>query len=347
MAIGFGHSAKHKRIYTFISLAITLALLLWAWRGVSFVNVWSALEGLNYSWLVLGLLTFVASFVVRAHRWGILLSTLPYPGSFRMRRAAVFIGFAANQILPANAGEILRASILNRFEKVSLGAALGSLLAARLLDAVVAFLLLLTPLIALAPSSRASFSTLPIIWLGIVLVFLCIAFWMAANYSTAIAQFTGYISQLIGLGRFKSRIVNGVKTLLSGLKVLQYPKLTATAVADTIFLWLLSGITFWAALIAFGITKPGFPGALFIQSIEAMATIIPSSPGHLGAFEAAIRFALSVYDIPPDITVAYTLVLRIIIFGSLTIIGFGHAISLGLTGADLLPQKSTATHVKN
>lgn len=342
MAIGLG--AKHKQLYTALSLMGTVVLMMWAWRGVSFASVWNALNGIQYGWIGLGLLTFAASFLVRAHRWGILLSTQPHSGSFKIRRAAVFIGFAANQILPANAGELLRASLLSRSEKISLGAVLGSLLTARLLDAVVAFLLMLTPLIALAPSGRATFSTLPILWLGIILFVLCIAFWMAANYTTAIAQLVGYIAQIMGLGRFRSRLVTNVKKLLSGLKVLQFPKRTAIAVADTIFIWSLSGITFWVVLIAFGITKPGLSGALFIQSVEAMATILPSSPGHLGAFEAAIRFALGVYDIAPDIIVAYTLVLRIIIFGSLMTIGIAHAISLGLTGADFFSQTSAPTN---
>lgn len=333
MAIGSGRSIQHKRIYAFLSLAGTIVLLVWAFRGVSFVSVWHALEEASHGWLVLGTLTFIASFLVRAHRWGILLSTQPRPVSFKIRRSAVFIGFGANQVLPANAGEIIRASVINRFEKVPLGVVLGSLLAARLLDAVVAFLLLLTPLLSLTSSSQTGLNVLPVAWLGILLVVLCVAFWVAANYEVAIARLVGSTLKVVGLGSFKLRIEAGVVSLLSGLKVLRFPKRAAMAVADTLLLWSLSGVTFWTALIAFNIAEPGLSGALFIQSVESMATIIPSSPGHLGAFEAAIRFSLSVYNVSPDVIVAYTLVLRMIMYGSLIVLGFVHAVGLGLTSS--------------
>jgi uncharacterized membrane protein YbhN (UPF0104 family) len=96
-------------------------------------------------------------------------------------------------------------------------------------------------------------------------------------------------------------------------------------------IWGISGMTFWSALIAFDQPHPGLPGAYFIQSIQAMAAIIPSSPGHLGAFEAAMRFALEIYRVPGDTAIALTLVLRLLMHGSLIVIGSSYALMLGVS----------------
>ncbi len=339
-------STKRNWFY-FLLIALTVALLIWAWRGVSFVDVWHALSGIQYGWLVLGLITFIAAFSVRALRWGILLGTHRHPGSFRLRQAAVFIGFAGNCILPANAGEILRASIMGRFAAIPLGAALGSILTARLLDAAVAFILLLTPLLFLTSAQQTHLTTLPIAWLGVALIILWIIFSLAARHPHKVANVIGGATGKLGLGRFRAAIVKIVATLLTGLEVLCYPRLTIIAVLYTFGIWGLSGITFWTALIAFNITTPGFTGALFIQSIQAIAAIIPSLPGHLGTFEATIRFALGVYGIAPDITVAYTLIMRILMHGSLIAIGLLFALKLGLTGADFRVQKANIQKSKS
>lgn len=333
--------------FYFFLIAFTVALLIWAWRGVSLGDVWRVLSEIQYGWLVLGVVTFIAAFSVRALRWGVLLGTHRHPGSFRLRQAAVFIGFAGNCILPANAGEILRATIMRRFAAIPLGAALGSILTARLLDAAVAFILLLTPLLFSTSAQQTHFATLPIVWLGVALIILWMIFSIAAKYPQQVAKIVGDTIGKVGLGRFRVSIVKIVATLLTGLEVLCYPRRTIIAVLYTFGIWGLSGITFWTALIAFDITTPGLPGALFIQSIQAIAAIIPSLPGHLGTFEATIRFALGVYGIAPDITVAYTLIMRLLMHGSLIVVGLLFALKLGLTEADLKMQKANVPQSKS
>ena len=51
-------------------LALTLALLAWALRGVSPAFVWSAMQSAHVAWLGLALISFLASLSLRARRWG-------------------------------------------------------------------------------------------------------------------------------------------------------------------------------------------------------------------------------------------------------------------------------------
>lgn len=327
-----------RRVSLLLPLTVTVALLVWAWRGVSFTAVGKALVSAQLPWLVFGVLTFLPAFLFRAHRWGILLGVQRYPGSFRLRTAAVYIGFAGNCVLPANMGELIRVGILHRFAGIPFATGLGSILTARLLDAMVAFLFLLAPLIVPNPDHSINLSRLPLPLLGGILAILGGGFLLAAHYPGSLLQAVDRLARLTGWEGLRVKLVAVVKTLLEGLVVLRYPRLTLIAIVDTLCLWSLSGLTFWAVLIAFNLSTPGYPGALFIQSVQAMAAIIPSTPGHLGAFEAAVRFALEVYAIPPETIVAYTLVVRLLIYGSLTITGAICALRLGLTRADLLPR---------
>ncbi|NIP79624.1 MAG: UPF0104 family protein, partial [Gemmatimonadetes bacterium] len=67
--------------------------------------------------------------------------------AFRTRYAATTIGFMANNVLPARAGEFARAFALGRLERMSMTASLGSLVVERLFDAAA---ILVSLVIALA-----------------------------------------------------------------------------------------------------------------------------------------------------------------------------------------------------
>ena len=326
------------KVYAFICIVATVALLIWAWRDVSFSAVFDTLKQIEVGWIFLGLVTFLLSFSIRAYRWGTLLDDQPDKGTFHIRHAAVFIGFASNQILPANAGEVVRSGILKKFAGISLSACVGSLFAARLLDAVVAFIFLFTPLLTLSTSSNEGLNSLPMVGLGLFLLSLCLTIGAIARYPKQVSQMVGTITKGMGFRHLDTQMEQRTARFLSGLTIFQSFRRTTTAFLQTIGIWSISGITFWSALHAFNLQLPGFTGALFVQSLEAMATIIPSTPGHLGAFEAAIRFGLSFYEIPSNTIVAYTLLLRLVMNGGVLAVGLLFACHLGLKRSDF--QKS-------
>lgn len=339
-------TSVRRWLYGLLGLIITIVFLVWALRGVSPGVVWQAVQQSQGEWVLLGLITFISSFSIRARRWGTLLGAHHDPGSFKIRQSAVFIGFAGNAILPAHAGEVIRSLILHRFGGVPLGAALGSIFAERLLDAVVAFLLLLIALLSVTQASHlgavqpGNFSSLPVGWIALVLAIACVIFLSAARWPLAIAEFVGKVSRVVGLGRHAPRIEAIVRSLLSGLEALRYPQRGIMAVMESFCIWGMTGMTYWFLMLAFGINTPGPMGALFVQGVVALAIAIPSSPGYLGPFEAAIRFGLGLYAIPPDAIVAFAITLRILMFFSLTAIGFFLATRLGLSWHDFIQSKN-------
>ncbi len=335
-----GPSKSRKWISLALGTAFTVVLLSWALRGVALETVWETLKQARWEWLFLGWLAYLASYWVRAWRWGTLLSTTGKPGRFWSRLAAIFIGFGANSVLPAYAGELIRAVTLNRLDGVVVEAAVGSIFAERLLDVGVVFLFLLLPLWVGALPTHASLSGLPLGWIGAVIVLLWATFVLGASFPGQIAQGVGSVIQAVGLGRFKARLTSGIVGFLEGLSVLRQPQRSLIAVLETVAVWGLNGVTYWSGLVAFGLVAPGFWGALFTQSATALAIAIPSTPGYIGPFEAGIRFSLGIYAIPVSAIIAYAIAMRFLMYITIPIIAGMIAMSLGLFKKNILETKS-------
>lgn len=331
-----GHAKTRKWVSLALGTAFTVVLLSWALRGVALGTVWQTLKQARWEWLFLGWLAYLASYWVRAWRWGTLLSATCKPGRFWSRLAAIFIGFGANSVLPAYAGELIRAGVLFRLDGVPMGAAVGSVFAERLLDIGVVFLFLLLPLWLGAVPLHPSLSGLPLGWIGAAIILLWANFFIGASFPGQIAQLAGSISQITGLGNFKPRIISTLTGFLEGLGALKQLRRSLIALLETALVWGLNAITYWAGFVAFGLMEPGFSGALFTQSVTALAIAIPSTPGAVGPLEAGVRFSLSIYSIPLDRAIAYAIALRFIVYITIPIIAGFISLKMGLFQTSLL-----------
>lgn len=334
--------ANSQWVRVFAGALLTSALLVWALRGMSPASVWSALETANPGWLGLSAVSLLASCSVRARRWGTLLGAQCNPGSFDIRQSAVFIGCAGNCLLPAHAGELVRGAVLQRRGGVSLGLGLGSIFAERVLDVIVVLTFLLVSFVPgqANQQSHDSLDRLRLGWIGVALFVVCGGIFVVVSQSERIAGLVEKICTGLGLGRFSPHIVGGVRTLIAGLGVLRSPGRAVTALVETVLIVGLSVITFWAAMLAFGITSPGFTGALLTQSVTTLGMAIPSAPGYVGTFEAAIRISLEMYNVPVDAIIAYSLTLHALVLVSLISAGGVLALRIGLSWSDLAASSS-------
>src|SRR5437899_11889213 len=137
-----------------VGLAISVALLAWCLYNIDPRKVWADAQHAN-GWLLL-LTVFVATltFPVRAIRWRSILregNGQPFP--FMPLWHAMTIGFMANNLLPARAGEFARAYVASRQLPVRFTTALGSIGVERIFDALV--MLALMAVAIAAPSFPA------------------------------------------------------------------------------------------------------------------------------------------------------------------------------------------------
>lgn len=117
----------------FISLAAAMALLYWAFHDISFFQLWDNLAQVHWGYLLLSLGLGLASHVVRAHRWAILLHPLGHRPGLLPTFVAVMIAYLANLAVP-RLGEVARCAFLQRKRGIPLAIGFGTVVTERITD---------------------------------------------------------------------------------------------------------------------------------------------------------------------------------------------------------------------
>ena len=107
-----------SQLRTIAVLALAALLLALFLRNVDFRGVVGQIVRARPEWLLLSLVATFGNLPIRAWRWQYLLEplgTAHYGNAFR----ATVVGFAANSLLPARAGEVIRPYFLARTERIS------------------------------------------------------------------------------------------------------------------------------------------------------------------------------------------------------------------------------------
>lgn len=119
-----------------IAVPLTLGVYL-AWYSFDSIEdkekVAKVLSGANYFFIAFSILFSWFSHFVRALRWKYLLEPMGYQTSVWNNYHAVMIGYFMNLLLP-RAGEVSRAGMMTRYEKVPFEKAFGTILAERVVD---------------------------------------------------------------------------------------------------------------------------------------------------------------------------------------------------------------------
>ena len=329
-----GHAVK-----SIVGLVLTVLLLWWVLRDVSIAEVIDRVAAADPWLLTAAVVAATFSFVLRALRWRVLLRPAYPDTAFNSRFGATCIGFAVNNLLPARLGEFARAYALSRTESVNIGASVASLVAERIFDGLVlAFFLFGTislpgfPLgdgpAALAIRRTANFGAL-----AFGLAFLLL-WWAARHPDGSVRLFERTLGRLL-ISRLRVRARRLVAGFLEGLGALHNTATFVLALAWSILVWLNLSASIWLGLLAFGITAPGFTGAIFLQSVVAFAVAAPSTPGFFGLFEAATRLGLGVYDVPATDMVSFATSYHILTFIPVTVVGLWYIRHFGFSWSEM------------
>jgi hypothetical protein len=103
-------------------------------------EIWHSFITANYSWVFLSIIIGILSHVVRAYRWRILMEPMGYHPKISNTLFAVMIGYLANMALP-RLGEVTRCGVLNKYEKIPINNAIGTVIIERSIDMLVFILL--------------------------------------------------------------------------------------------------------------------------------------------------------------------------------------------------------------
>lgn len=314
-----------------VGVAVSAALLWWAMRGLHPGDVLRQVKSAPPGPILFAVLVATLTFPLRALRWRLLLRE-PEGGPLRGRAAwhGITIGYAANNLLPFRAGEVLRAYAASRLAPVRMSSAFASVAVERVFDAltVVASFGLALLASGLPASVRVGGMALPDVARRVGLL-AAIAFIVATIVLTRTEAAARVITRMVPWPAISEKLVLVLQGIRDGLSALRSPARLVAVVAWSVVIWAVNALSFQLLFPAFGI-EVGFAGAVLVQSVIVFGIAVPSSPGFVGVFEAAIVVSLALYGVPQDRAFAYAVTYHAATFLPITVLGLISAYRTGL-----------------
>ena len=126
-----------------VALAVGVLLIALFLIATDLSEIADAFEDANYWYVAPAVVVLFLSFFLRCYRWSILMRPVAAISPRRLFSYSI-IGYMANNLIPARAGELIRAYVLGERERVSTMGTLGAIAVERLFDGCVLVLMLLT-----------------------------------------------------------------------------------------------------------------------------------------------------------------------------------------------------------
>ena len=273
-----------------VGLLISIAFLIYAFRGQDYGAILDSLRGVNYLLLIPALGLYFLGVWARAFRWSILLKPIK-PISTRDLLPITAIGFMANNVLPLRTGEVVRSFVLSKNHNVRKTAALATIAVERIFDGLtmVGFLLVAALTIDLTSDIRH------IIRIAVVLFAVAIIGLAVMTFAEGLR--TRILNLVLSLvpGAVRSKIEPIAEAFFSGLESLRSPRALGAVALASITAWSLEASMYWVIARAFGGSiraVMGFSETILTTGVANLATLVPSSPGYVGPFEAGVKTAL-------------------------------------------------------
>jgi uncharacterized membrane protein YbhN (UPF0104 family) len=299
-AAGFAHSRRFRIAGVLISLVSLGGVTIWALNQPA-----PELPDDTAGWLAFAgaLAAYAFATGLRSERW---LALLRHDG-IEARRADAWgltiVGFMGNNIIPARGGDALSAYLMSNRTQTLFRYTVASLIAMRLLDVVVLVLIYLVVAHGLLSGVDVPGGSLLGLELAILaaLILLGTAFWLAVRRG-----------HLQAAGRLAGELLGTTKRLAGphGLAML----------AVTVLIWVAEAATLLLCAQAVGFEITALE-SLYIIGLAGIFVLIPSGPGYVGTFDAALIFGLHALDHSGAVVLSYLLLLRFVIAVPITLIG--------------------------
>lgn len=267
----------------------------------------------DYFWIILGVSFGVLSHLSRAYRWLYMAEPLGYKPKLANSFMAVYSAYLINLTIP-RAGEVARASILTNYENIPFEKGFGTIVAERVADTIMLFL---------------------IIGLAFVLEFEFIYAFFANKFNVstliigAVVLIALAVLLYVFIVRSGSEIALKIKEFIGGLvegalSIFKMKKKWAF-IFHTIFIWVMYLAMFYITTFALPELENMPLAAILIGFILASFSIAATNGG-IGSFPEAIVIAFALFNIAEDPSRAFgwimwsTQTLVIIILGGISLI---------------------------
>ncbi len=312
--------SRRTLLRTIVGVAISAAAIWILSRSVDLPRAIDVLRTANPAWIVVMLATVFIDVAARGARWRVLLEPIkavPY----RRVLGYTYVGYLANNILPARLGELVRSHALAQGEGLSTTTVLGTVVVERIIDTVfVVGLAALAVVVLGVGGTMTTAVTLGAGFVGLLVVGLIVA---------SVSHRLPGADRVRAMADRYPRVLELARRLRDGLAVASRPGTVIRAIVLSAAAWAASIATFFAGAQAVGVDLTIMQAAL-ISSGVALVTIVPSAPGYVGTFELTAVSIAQIFGADPDAAFALALLVHAMILGVTTVGGLIAAWRLGV-----------------
>jgi uncharacterized protein (TIRG00374 family) len=319
---------KVNRLGLQLALGLGLsAVLLWlSLRSLDLGEIARALKAANWVWfLPICGLTLVA-FWLRALRWGWLLHSVK-PIGVGSLFSATMIGFAANNLLPARLGELVRPWAIGTRERISRSSAFATIIVERVVDMfciliLFGFALVLHPFPPMVQNAGVAALLVNLALLAVL---------VAIERNPAQAERAAAWVERRAPAKVAPMAASLLRNFSAGLGVFRHGSGLFWVSVHSLLMYAVTAVGLQACMLAFGMHVPWYAGIVLLV-ITAFGMMIAPTPGYLGAIQYACVLGLSLFGIDRAVGFSFSLYYHLTQFLPITVVGL---IYLGREGLSL------------
>ena len=313
----------------FVATLISVICLYFAFYKVNLNSLLSTLKSANYL-LVLGCISlFVFSMIIRSFRWRMILSS-SYTISLRFLFESIMIGYFINSILPFRLGEFGRAYALSMKSPIGTFEAFGSIILERLIEIICLLFILIIALNF--QSADQILNGNQIIFLSLLFIFLVIVL-LNSTFRKRIISF--FETKSIKSSNRLSSIYYKLSEVLKGFSLFDSKKNKSDILSMSFLLWFTYYLITILGINAIGLNLTHLE-ALFLLIFSSIVFSLPSAPGGIGPYHAAIVFIVSnIFMYDNNQALALAILLHAVAFVPEVLIGLFYFYKYSISYQDL------------
>ena len=268
--LNFIDLAKTPKVIT--GIVISLAGIYWAFKDFNFIDFKQSIQQIDSVYFLFATIFLWGSVWLRGLRWKWLFKESSSPSVSSLYRAEL-IGYFGNNVLPLRLGELLRTYIVGKENNFSKSFVFGTVVLERLMD------------------------MLALTFFGIILLFLY-PFeeeWISDYLLKGGAVILIIILTLTILSRFKpnntdNKFLSILNQILDGLLSIRKQRVIPVVISS-ILIWSIYLIDVYFIQRAFQFNL-SWTQTLAVLVISSLVLSIPSAPGMIGTFHAAVKYTM-------------------------------------------------------
>ena len=302
-----------KLLKSLLPIFIGVFCIYYSFKNINFIDFKQYFYEIDYSWVFIGIILGALSHISRSYRWKYLIEPMGYQLGFLNSTLAVFSAYLINYTVP-RAGDVARATMISKYEKIPFEKTLGTIVAERAIDVlciliiisiglVIEFDRILEKIISFSETKDLAF---------ILLMLIVVVLIILLTYN------------LLKRSSLKNKLTIFFNGLYEGLVVIFKMEKKIQFIFHSIFIWLMYILMFWVTSKAFiELHDTSFFQMMISFTLAALSIML--SNGGIGIYPLAVEESLGWYGIQSATGLAFGWVmwlsqtLMVIIFGGLSL----------------------------